>query len=37
MLFRAVVSGSTEEVFDLGTSREEAEAIVQARDRDEPD
>jgi hypothetical protein len=36
MLFWAVVSDSTEEA-QLFTSREEAEAIVQAWDRDEPD
>jgi hypothetical protein len=37
MLFWAVVSDSTEEAVELFTSREEAEAIVQAWDRDEPD
>jgi hypothetical protein len=37
MLFWAVVSDSTEEAAELFTSREEAEAIVQAWDRDEPD
>jgi hypothetical protein len=31
------VSDSTEEAVKLFTSREEAEAIVQAWDRDEPD
>jgi hypothetical protein len=36
MLFWAVVSDSTEEA-QLFTSREEAEAIVQAWDRDEPE
>jgi hypothetical protein len=33
----AVVSDSTEEALELFTSRKEAEAIVQAWDRDEPD
>jgi hypothetical protein len=37
MLFRAVVSDSTKEAVELFTTREEAEAIVQAWDRDEPD
>jgi hypothetical protein len=37
MLFWAVVSDSTEEAVELFPSREEAEAIVQACDRDEPD
>jgi hypothetical protein len=37
MLFWAVVSDSTEEAVELFTSREEAEAIVQAWDRDDPD
>jgi hypothetical protein len=37
MLFWAVVSDSTEEAVELFTTREEAEAIVQAWDRDEPD
>jgi hypothetical protein len=37
MLFWAVVSDSTEEALELLTSREEAEAIVQAWDRDEPE
>jgi hypothetical protein len=37
MLFWAVVRDSTEEAVELFTSREEAEAIVQAWDRDEPD
>jgi hypothetical protein len=37
VLFWAVVSDSTEEALELVTSREEAEAIVQAWDRDEPD
>ena len=37
MLFWAVVSESTEEAVELFTTREEAEAIVQAWDRDEPD
>jgi hypothetical protein len=37
MLFWAVVSDSTEEAVELFTSREDAEAIVQASDRDEPD
>jgi hypothetical protein len=37
MLFRGVVSDSTEEAVELLTSREEADAIVQAWDRDEPD
>jgi hypothetical protein len=37
MLFWAVVSNSTEEAVELLTSREEAEAIVQPWDRDEPE
>jgi hypothetical protein len=37
VLFWAVVSDSTEEAVELFPSREEAEAIVQAWDRDEPD
>jgi hypothetical protein len=37
MLFCAFVRESTEEAVELFTSREEAEAIVQAWDRDEPD
>jgi hypothetical protein len=37
MLFWAVVSDSTEEAVELFTSREEAEAIAQAWDRDEPE
>jgi hypothetical protein len=37
MLFWAVVSDSTEEAVELFPTREEAEAIVQAWDRDEPD
>jgi hypothetical protein len=37
MRFWAVVRDSTEEAVELFTSREEAEAIVQAWDRDEPD
>jgi hypothetical protein len=37
VLFYGVVSDSTEEALELHTSREEAEAIVQAWDRDEPD
>jgi hypothetical protein len=37
MLFWAVVSDSTEEAVEFFTTREEAEAIVQAWDRDEPD
>jgi hypothetical protein len=37
MLFYGVVSEATEEAVELFTSREEAEAIVQAWDRDEPD
>jgi hypothetical protein len=36
MVFRTVVSNSTEEAVELFTSREETEAIVQAWDRDEP-
>jgi hypothetical protein len=36
MLFWAVVSDSTDEAVELFTSREEAEAIVQGWDRDEP-
>jgi hypothetical protein len=37
MLFWAVVSDSTEEAVELFTTRDEAEAIVQAWDRDEPE
>jgi hypothetical protein len=37
MLSWAVVSDSTEEAVELFTRREEAEAIVQAWDRDEPE
>jgi hypothetical protein len=37
MLFWAVVSDSTEEAVELLPTREEAEAIVQAWDRDEPE
>jgi hypothetical protein len=37
VLFWAVVSDSTEEAVELVTSREEADAVVQAWDRDEPD
>jgi hypothetical protein len=37
MLFWAVVSDSTEKAVELFTTREEAEAIVHAWDRDEPD
>jgi hypothetical protein len=37
MVFWAVVSDSTEEAASSFTSREEAEAVVQAWDRDEPD
>jgi hypothetical protein len=37
VLFYGVVSDSTEEAVELFTRREEAEAIVQAWDRDEPD
>jgi hypothetical protein len=37
MLFWAVVSDSTDQAVELFTSREEAEAIVQAWDRDEPE
>jgi len=37
MLFWAVVSDSLQEAVELFTSREEAEALVQAWDRDEPD
>ena len=37
MLFWAVVSDSTEEAVELVTRREEAEAVVQAWDQDEPD
>jgi hypothetical protein len=37
VFFWAVVSNSTEEAVELFTSREEAEAVVQAWDRDEPD
>jgi hypothetical protein len=37
MLFWAVVSDSTEEAVELFTTRQEAEAIVRAWDRDKPD
>jgi hypothetical protein len=37
MLFWAVVSDSTDEAVELLTTREEAEAIVPAWDRDEPE
>jgi hypothetical protein len=37
VLFYGVVSDSTEEALELFTTREEAETIVQAWDRDEPD
>jgi hypothetical protein len=37
MLFWAVVSDSTEEAVELFTTREDAETIVRAWDRDEPD
>jgi hypothetical protein len=37
LLFYGVVSDSTEEAVELFTTREEAEAIVQAWDRDEPE
>jgi hypothetical protein len=37
VLFWAVVSDSLQEAVGLVTSREEAEAIVQAWDRDEPE
>jgi hypothetical protein len=37
MLVWAVVSDSLQEAVELVTSREEAEAIVQAWDRDEPE
>jgi hypothetical protein len=37
MLFWAVVSDRTEEAVELFTRREEAEAIVQAWDDDEPE
>ena len=37
MLFYGVVSDLTEEAVELVTSREEAEAVVEAWDRDEPD
>jgi hypothetical protein len=37
MLFWVVVSGLTEEAVELLPSREEAEAIVQAWDVDEPE
>jgi hypothetical protein len=37
VLFYGVVSDSTAEAVELLPTREEAEAIVQARDRDEPD
>jgi hypothetical protein len=37
MLFWAVVSDSTEEAIELFPTREEAEVIVRAWDRDEPE
>jgi hypothetical protein len=37
MLFWAVVSDSTEEAVEILLTREEAEAVVQVWDRDEPD
>jgi hypothetical protein len=37
VIFWAVVSDSTEEAVELLTNREDAEAIVQAWDRDEPE
>jgi hypothetical protein len=37
MLFWAVVSDSIEEAVELFTTRQEAEAIVQAWDRNEPE
>jgi hypothetical protein len=37
MLFWAVVSDSLQEALELFCTREEAEAIVQAWDRDEPE
>jgi hypothetical protein len=37
VLFYGVVSDSTEEALELFTSRDEAEAIVRAWDRNEPD
>jgi hypothetical protein len=37
MFFWAVVSGSTGDAVELLPTREEAEAIVQAWDRDEPE
>jgi hypothetical protein len=37
MFFWAVVSDSLQEAVELVTSREQAEAIVRAWDRDEPD
>ena len=37
MLFWAVVSESVQDAVELVTSREEAEAIVQGWDRDEPE
>jgi hypothetical protein len=37
VLFYGVVSDSTEEVVELFPTREEAEAIVRAWDRDEPE
>jgi hypothetical protein len=37
VLFYGVVSDSTEEALELFTSRDEAEAIVRAWDRDEPE
>jgi len=37
VLFRAVVSDSTEEAVELSPTRDEAEAIVRAWDREEPE
>jgi hypothetical protein len=37
LFFWAVVSDATEEAVELLTTHEEAEAIVQAWDRDEPE
>jgi hypothetical protein len=37
VLFNGVVSDSINEAVELFTTREEAEAIVQAWDRDEPE
>jgi hypothetical protein len=37
VLFYGVVSDSTEEALELVTSREKAEAVVRAWDRDEPE